>query len=102
MKDIKVNMDIFKIANANKKELDRILAIDDISRLSITIRESSIIGKDGFQYVIIEGPEERMEVARKELSSISEKMDDKEREIVKNYIEKEKEDIYSGLGSIFG
>lgn len=95
-------MEIFKVANANKKELERVLNIDQISRLSITIRDSSILGKEGSQYVILEGPEDRLEVARKEFKSIAEKVNKDELEAVKNYIEKERDSVYNGLGSIFG
>ncbi len=95
-------MEIFKISSSKKKELERILNIDDISRLSITIRESSILGKEGFQYVILEGPEERLKVAREEFKNISEEIKNDEIEKVKNYIEKERDSVYNGLGSIFG
>ncbi|MGC8655509.1 MAG: hypothetical protein ACP5RG_03380 [Thermoplasmata archaeon] len=95
-------MEIFKISSSKKKELERILNIDDISRLSITIRDSSILGKEGFQYIILEGPEERLRTAREEFKSISEKIENDEKDKIKDYIEKERDSVYNGLGSIFG
>ncbi len=95
-------MEIFKVPVSKKKELDVILSKDPIFRLSITIKDSSVISESGFLYVVVEGLEERIVIARSEFSAISEKISEEEKSKVVAYIEKERENVYSGLGSIFG
>ncbi|MCL4412970.1 MAG: hypothetical protein M1526_06435 [Candidatus Thermoplasmatota archaeon] len=95
-------MEIFKVPVSKKKELDVVLSKDPIFRLSITIKDSSVISESGFLYVVVEGLEERIVIARSEFSAISEKISEEEKSKVVAYIEKERENVYSGLGSIFG
>ena len=64
-------MDIYKVPLAKKPDMEKILAIDQVFRLSITIKDSSILGEEGYQYLILEGTEDRLKVARGELSKIS-------------------------------
>jgi|GEM_PF-913270 hypothetical protein len=85
-----------------QSELDKILNIDEISRLSITIKDGSVFNDESHVYVILEGVEERLSVARNELSKISDPLDEKEKERVKSFIEKERSDVLNGIGSIFG
>jgi hypothetical protein len=95
-------MEIFSIKKEKQSELDKILNIDEISRLSITIKDGSVFNDESHVYVILEGVEERLSVARNELSKISDPLDEKEKESVKSFIEKERSDVLNGIGSIFG
>jgi 2'-5' RNA ligase len=95
-------MEIFSIKKEKQSELDKILKIDEISRLSITIKDGSVFNDESHVYVILEGVEERLSVARNELSKISDPLDEKEKERVKSFIEKERSDVLNGIGSIFG
>jgi hypothetical protein len=95
-------MEIFSIKKEKQSELDKILNIDEISRLSITIKDGSVFNDESHVYVILEGVEERLSVARNELSKISDPLDEKEKERVKSFIEKERSDVLNGIGSIFG
>ncbi|MFP3300387.1 MAG: hypothetical protein RXN92_04860 [Thermoplasmatales archaeon] len=95
-------MEIFRIKKEKQSELDKILNIDEISRLSITIKDGSVFNDESHVYVILEGVEERLSVARNELSKISDPLDEKEKERVKSFIEKERSDVLNGIGSIFG
>jgi len=95
-------MEIFRIKKEKQSELDKILNIDEISRLSITIKDGSVFNNESQVYVILEGVEERLSVARNELSKISDPLDEKEKERVKSFIEKERSDVLNGIGSIFG
>jgi len=95
-------MEIFRIKKEKQSELDKILNIDEISRLSITIKDGSVFNDESHLYVILEGVEERLSVARNELSKISDPLDEKEKERVKSFIEKERSDVLNGIGSIFG
>ncbi len=95
-------MEIFSIKKEKQSELDKILNIDEISRLSITIKDGSVFNDESHLYVILEGVEERLSVARNELSKISDPLDEKEKERVKSFIEKERSDVLNGIGSIFG
>jgi len=95
-------MEIFRIKKEKQSELDKILNIDEISRLSITIKDGSVFNDESHVYVILEGVEERLSVARNELSKISDPLDEKEKESVKSFIEKERSDVLNGIGSIFG
>ncbi len=95
-------MEIFRIKKDKQSELDKILNIDEISRLSITIKDGSVFDDASYVYVILEGVEERLSVARKELSKISDTLDKDKREKVEAFIEKERSDVLNGLGSIFG
>ena len=95
-------MEIFRIKKEKQSELDKTLNIDEISRLSITIKDGSVFNDGSHVYVILEGVEERLSVARNELSKISDQLDEKEKERVKSFIEKERSDVLNGIGSIFG
>jgi len=95
-------MEIFRIKKEKQSELDKILNIDEISRLSITIKDGSVFNDESHVYVILEGVEERLSVARNELLKISDPLDEKEKERVKSFIEKERSDVLNGIGSIFG
>jgi|ADKI01.1.fsa_nt_gi hypothetical protein len=95
-------MEIFRIKKEKQSELDKILNIDEISRLSITNKDGSVFNDESHVYVILEGVEERLSVARNELSKISDPLDEKEKERVKSFIEKERSDVLNGIGSIFG
>ena len=95
-------MEIFRIKKEKQSELDKILNIDEISRLSITIKDGSVFNDESQVYVILEGVEERLSVARNELSKIFDPLDEKEKERVKSFIEKERSDVLNGIGSIFG
>jgi len=95
-------MEIFRIKKEKQSELDKILNIDEISRLSITNKDGSVFNDESHLYVILEGVEERLSVARNELSKISDPLDEKEKERVKSFIEKERSDVLNGIGSIFG
>ncbi|MEM0135909.1 MAG: hypothetical protein QXU18_11925 [Thermoplasmatales archaeon] len=95
-------MDVYKIPLAKKSEMDKILGLDQVFRLSITIKDSSIMGEDGYQYLILEGTEERLKVAREELSKISEKIDESKVRKVQEIIEKERQNVNDSFGSIFG
>jgi len=95
-------MEIFRIKKEKQSELDKILNIDEISRLSITIKDGSVFNDESHVYIILEGVEERLSVARNELSKISDPLDEKEKERVKSFIEKERSDVLNGIGSIFG
>jgi hypothetical protein len=95
-------MEIFKIAVSKKPEMEKILAMDQIFRLSITIRDSSIFGEDGYLYLILEGLESRLKIAKEELSKISEPIDKGKFEKIREYIENERDRVNDSFGSIFG
>jgi hypothetical protein len=95
-------MDIYKVPLAKKPDMEKILAIDQVFRLSITIKDSSILGEEGYQYLILEGTEDRLKVARGELSKISEKVDGAKSKKIEEMIEKERQNVNDSFGSIFG
>ena len=95
-------MDVYKIPLAKKADMEKILAMDQVFRLSITIKDSSILGEEGSQYLILEGLEERLKVAREELNKISEKIDKEKAKKVEELIEKERQSVNDSFGSIFG
>lgn len=95
-------MDVYRIPLTKKAEMDKILALDQVFRLSITIKDSSILGKDGSQYLVLEGTEDRLKIAREELTKISERVDESESKKVQEIIEKERRDVNESFGSIFG
>lgn len=95
-------MDVYKIPLVNKAEMEKILSMDQVFRLSITIKDSSILGEAGFQYLILEGTQERLRVARGELSKISDKLDESKAKKVQEIVEKERQDVNDSFGSIFG
>lgn len=95
-------MEIFKIATSKKAEMEKVLAMDQIFRLSITIRDSSIFGEEGYQYLILEGLESRLKIAKEELSEISEPIKKKQKEKIEGYIERERNKVNDSFGSIFG
>ncbi|MCL5873762.1 MAG: hypothetical protein M1161_00250 [Candidatus Thermoplasmatota archaeon] len=95
-------MDVYKIPVAKKPEMEKILAMDEVFRLSITIKDSSILGEDGYQYLILEGIEDRLKIARSELSKISVEIDGSKAKKVQEIVEKEREAANESFGSIFG
>lgn len=95
-------MDIYKIPLSRKSDMEKVLGMDQVFRLSITIKDSSLFGETGFQYLILEGLEDRLKVARGELSKISEKMDETQKKKIEETIEKERKDVNESFGSIFG
>ncbi|MEM0141552.1 MAG: hypothetical protein QXN66_05925 [Thermoplasmatales archaeon] len=95
-------MDIYKIPVGKKQEMEKILSVDPVFRLSITTKDSSVLREGGFVYLILEGSQERLKVARDLLSSISDKMSNEEKMKVEKVIETERNDVYDSLGSLFG
>lgn len=95
-------MDVYKIPVAKKPEMEKILAMDEVFRLSITIKDSSILGEDGYQYLILEGIEDRLKIARSEFSKISVEIDGSKAKKVQEIVEKEREAANESFGSIFG
>jgi hypothetical protein len=95
-------MDVYKIPLVKKAEMEKILSMDQVFRLSITIKDSSILGEAGFQYLILEGTQERLKVARDELSKISDKLEESKAKKVQEIVEKERQDVNDSFGSIFG
>ncbi len=95
-------MDIYKVPLAKKPDMEKILAMDQVFRLSITIKDSSMLGEEGYQYLILEGTEDRLKVARGELSKISEKVDGAKSKKIEEMIEKERQNVNDSFGSIFG
>lgn len=94
-------MDVYKIPSSKKQEMEKILSMDEIFRLSITIKESSVFGENGFLYLVLEGLDERLKLAKVELSGISEYMDEKEMKRVEEYIEEERKKVYDSFGAVF-
>ncbi len=95
-------MDVYKIPLVKKAEMEKILSMDQVFRLSITIKDSSILGEAGFQYLILEGTQERLKVAKDELSKISDKLEESKAKKVQEIVEKERQDVNDSFGSIFG
>ena len=95
-------MDVYKIPVAKKPEMEKSLAMDEVFRLSITIKDSSILGEDGYQYLILEGIEDRLKIARSELTKISVEIDGSKAKKVQEIVEKEREAANESFGSIFG
>ncbi|MCL4447408.1 MAG: hypothetical protein M0Z77_06265 [Thermoplasmatales archaeon] len=95
-------MDVYKIPLTKKAEMEKILAMDQVFRLSITIKDSSILGEDGYQLLLLEGNQDRLKVARDELSKISEKLEESKANKVREIVEKERQDVNDSFGSIFG
>ncbi|MEM0130418.1 MAG: hypothetical protein QW100_03830 [Thermoplasmatales archaeon] len=95
-------MDVYKIPVAKKQEMEKILAVDPVFRLSVTIKDSSVLGDGGFVYLILEGSEERLKVARDMLILISVALQPEEKRKVELIIENERKDVYDSMGSLFG
>ncbi len=95
-------MDVYKIPLSKKPDMEKILAMDEIFRLSMTIKDSSILGEEGFQYLILEGIGERLKLAREQLKNISEPMEESKKKKVQELIEKERQAVNDSFGSIFG
>ncbi len=95
-------MDVYKIPLSKKQDMEKILAMDEIFRLSMTVKDSSILGEEGFQYLILEGIEARLNLAREQLKSISDPLDESKKKKVEELIEKERQAVNDSFGSIFG
>lgn len=74
-----------------------------VSRQSITVRESSSIGKDkeGY-YVLIDGDEEAIKRAKKLLKEVAEELKGKDAEEISGAIEGQESSAAEGFGAIFG
>jgi hypothetical protein len=95
-------MDIYKIPVSKKQDMEKILATDPVFRLSVTTKDSTVFNQSGFLYLILEGSEERLKIARDMLSKISENIKEEEKIKVQELIENERKNVYDSLGSIFG
>ena len=90
---------IFVSEKSKKAELDEKTRIDLISRQSITIREGKGIGLDDRLYLLIEGSDEAIDLAKKEFSFAE--IPENQEEIYRKFKEQE-DDAASGMGMIFG
>ncbi|MEM0127330.1 MAG: hypothetical protein QXW29_04880 [Thermoplasmatales archaeon] len=95
-------MDVYKIPTAKKQEMEKILAVDPVFRLSVTTKDSSVLGDGGFIYLILEGSEERLKVAHDMLMPISVTLKPEEKKKVESMIENERKNVYDSMGSLFG
>ena len=89
---------IFKVKKEDRARIDEKLRIDLISRQSITVRDGDGLGLDDAVYVLIEGSEEAVELAKKEFDFAD--IPDNSQEIYSKFKAQE-EDAASGMGLIF-
>jgi len=90
---------IFETEKAKRSEVDEKLKTDLISRQSITVREGSGMGLDEKLYILIEGSEDAISLAKEELSFA--KIPENQEEIYEKFKAQE-DDAASGMGMIFG
>lgn len=95
-------MEIFKIPSSKKAIMEKTLSEDPIFRLSITTKDSSIFGEEGYIYLILEGVEERLKIAKDRLSEITEPMKREMKEKIEKFTEQERNNVNDSFGSIFG
>jgi hypothetical protein len=74
---------------------------DSVSRASITFREGSMIGKEGY-FCLIQGNEEQRKKAIELSKDLAKEADKKDSENLIAKIREEEEKASAGMGSIFG
>lgn len=89
---------IFKVKKEDRAKIDEKLRIDLISRQSITVRDGDGLGLDDAVYVLIEGSEEAVDLAKKEFDFAV--IPDNSEEIYSKFKAQE-DDAASGMGLIF-
>ena len=79
-----------------------VMSNDLLSRQSLTFRDSTALGvKEEGYYLLIEGPEEAIEEARKVLKEATE-LKGGEADEIRKKIKSQEESAAAGFGSIFG
>lgn len=94
---------IINVPYERRGRADDVLKDDVVSRQSIVIRDSSVLGMPGFGVlVLIEGGEDAVKRALKLFEGIGERLpDEKERESYQK-IKAEEDSAATGMGMIFG
>lgn len=90
----------FKSENYAKGK-DTLLTDDVVDRASLTFKEGSIIGKDGY-YCLLAGTEEQCKRALELVKDLAEEVKDDTKTQLINKIKEEEEKAISGFGDILG
>ena len=90
----------FKSENFAKCK-DILLGDDVVGRASLTFKEGSIIGKDGY-YCYLSGTEEQCKKALELVKELAEEVKDETKSQLINKIKEEEEKAMEGFGNILG
>jgi hypothetical protein len=93
---------VLSLESRNLQRLKDVLGKDDLtSRASITYREGSLIGKQGY-FCHISGTDEQTKRALEITKDVAKEADPKDKEALIAKIKEEEEKAAEGLGGIFG
>lgn len=93
---------VLQVESKNMSKMKEILNKDDVvSRASITFREGSMIGKDGY-FCLVQGSDEQCKRAVEISKDLAKEADVKDAENLVAKIKEEEESAAAGMGSIFG
>lgn len=94
---------IFSVKPENATKIEGLLKDDLVSRQSITIRESSVLGIQGLgTLVLVEGEEKAVRKSEELFKDIGEKVLGEKATSIYDKLKKEEEDVAQGVGFIFG
>lgn len=93
---------VYEAPSKEKANLEKYLATDPISRLSITVKDAtSYGGEKGTTLIFIEGDEEIIERTQGDLENLGAKVDPKGEERFQK-LKDEEDEAAGGVGFIFG
>ncbi|MBI2545415.1 MAG: hypothetical protein HYW22_02360 [Candidatus Aenigmarchaeota archaeon] len=93
---------VFHFKSENYAKAKDILSSDDVvGRASMTFKEGTFIGKDGY-YCYFSGTEDQCERAEKLVEELTEKVSDEEKSTLINKIKEEENKAIEGFGNILG
>ncbi|MFZ0700097.1 MAG: hypothetical protein WAN74_07930 [Thermoplasmata archaeon] len=93
---------LFAVPGTKRSELDTILKEDRISRQSQKIRDATTLGgKTGELFVLVEGAEETVHAAEEMLAKIGTRLPPAEREEILRRMHEEDESASAGMGLFF-
>ncbi len=94
---------IFGVDRSKFSMVEEILREDIISRMSITKKDGTSIGFDeDLQYILLEGEEKVVEMAKEKFKGVGKLLEEDETEKIREKIKREEEEAASGIGLIFG
>jgi len=94
---------VFSVKPENSAKIEEILKDDLVSRQSITIRESSVLGVQGLgTLVLVEGEEKAIRKSEELFKGVGEKVPGEKAASIYDKLKKEEEDVAQGIGLIFG
>lgn len=93
---------VLQVESKNMSKLKEVLNKDDsVSRASITFREGSMIGKEGY-FCLIQGTDDQCKKAIELSKDLAKEADKKDAQNLIAKIREEEEKASAGMGSIFG